>query len=350
MKSLNYRPIFETIRGEIVESVHYGAFAIVDSIGNLIAFHGDPNIITYLRSSAKPFQAIPFVESGGVEKFDISAGELAIICASHSGTDKHVNTVASIQQKIHSSESDLMCGVHPPYDKSTANEIRIRQEEPTPNRHNCSGKHTGMLAFAIMNGWTISDYINQNHPVQKRILECFAEMCNLSIGDICVGIDGCSVPNFAVPLYNAALAFARLCDPASLDSGRAAACRTITDAMTSFPEMVSGKDRFDTCLMEIGQGRIVSKGGAEGYQGIGIMPGTLNEASPGLGIAIKISDGDLRDRVRPAVSVKILHNLGALDDTDLEALDTFKPRTHLKNWRGVVVGHSQPNFKLHILE
>jgi L-asparaginase II len=207
-----------------------------------------------------------------------------------------------------------------------------------------------MLAFAVMNGWTTSDYINQNHPVQERILECFAEMCNLSIEDISVGIDGCSVPNFAVPLYNTALAYARLCDPANLASSRATACRTITDAMTSFPEMVSGKGRFDTRLMEIGQGRIVSKGGAEGYQGIGIMPGTLSDASPGLGIAIKISDGDLRDRVRPAVSVEILHKLGILNDADLESLDNFKPKSNLENWRGVVVGHSQPNFELQIQE
>lgn len=350
MNSSNFTPIFETIRGDIVEAVHYGAFAIVDAFGNLIAWLGDPYKVTYLRSSAKPLQAIPFVESGGAEYFGFSTAELALICGSHSGTDKHVKTLESIQQKAHLSESDLLCGVHPPFDKPTFEAMRVRKDEPTPNRHNCSGKHTGMLAFAVMNGWATIDYINQNHPVQECILKCFAEMCNLSTDDISVGIDGCSVPNFAAPLYNAALAYARLCDPSTLDPARASACKSITSAMTSHPEMVSGPDRFDTCLMQVGQGRIVSKGGAEGYQCIGIMPGTLSAKSPALGIAIKISDGDLRDRARPPVSVEILLQLGVLNDTNLESLGNFKPKSPLQNWRKLVVGYSQPCFELRIQE
>jgi L-asparaginase II len=350
MKISKYAPIFQTTRGDIVESVHYGAFAIVDAFGNLIAWYGEPNAITFLRSSAKPLQAIPFVESGGVDHFSLSSTELALICASHSGTDEHVKTLASIQQKSRLSESDLLCGVHPPFDKPTVEAMRLREEEPSPNRHNCSGKHTGMLASAVMNGWTTGDYIDQNHPVQKRILKCFADMSNLSLDDISIGIDGCSVPNFAVPLYNAALAYARLCEPSTLDTARANACQTITKAMTSNPEMVSGPDRFDTCLMQVGRGRIVSKGGAEGYQSIGIMPGALSDTSPALGIAIKISDGDQRNRVRPPVSVEILLRLGALNDSDLASLEKFKPISPIQNWRKLVVGYSQPCFELHTQE
>jgi L-asparaginase II len=343
----NYSPIFETTRGDITESLHYGAFAIVDVSGNLIAEYGDPNTVTYLRSSAKPFQALPFIESGGAEHFGLSSAEIALICASHSGTDKHVEIAHSIQQKANLSESDLLCGVHPPFDKSTAEAMRKRNEEPTPNRHNCSGKHSGMLAFAALNDWSKSDYIDQSHPVQERILKCFAEMFDLSVEEIHIGIDGCSVPNFAAPLYNAALAYARLCDPSSLETRRANACRSITSAMIANPDVVSGPGRFDTCLMEVGKGFILSKGGADGYQGIGLMPGALNVDSPALGIAIKISDGDLKDRARSPVSVEILHQLGVLNDSNLGSLVEFKPRSPLYNWRKLVVGYAQTTFNLH---
>ena len=343
----NYSPIFETTRGDIAESLHYGAFAIVDVSGNLIAAYGDPNTVTYLRSSAKPFQAIPFIESGGAEYFGLTSAEIALICASHSGTDKHVEIARSIQQKANLSESDLQCGVHPPFDKSTVEAMRKRDEKPTPNRHNCSGKHCGMLAFAAMNDWSKDNYIDLNHPVQERILECSADMFDISVDEIHIGIDGCSVPNFAVPLYNAALAYARICDPSNLGTTRAVACRSITSAMIANPVVVSGPGRFDTCLMEVGKGLLLSKGGADGYQGIGLMPGALNENSPALGIAIKISDGDLKDRARSPVSVEILHQLGVLNDTDLETLVKFSPNSPLYNWRKLIVGYAQTTFNLH---
>ena len=347
MNNPNYSPIFETTRGDIVESLHYGAFAIVDVSGNLMAEFGDPNTVTYLRSSAKPFQALPFIESGGVEHFGLNSAEIALICASHSGTDKHVEIAHSIQQKANLSESNLLCGVHPPFDKSTAEAMRKREDEPTPNRHNCSGKHSGMLAFAAMNHWTKNDYIDSGHPVQKRILNCLADLFDLSADKIHIGIDGCSAPNFAAPLYNAALAYARLCDPSSLGTRRANACQSITSAMTTNPEIVSGPGRFDTSLMNVGKGFILSKGGAEGYQCIGVMPGALNEDSPALGIAIKISDGDLKDRACSPVSVEILHQLGVLNDSDLEPLLKFSPRSPIYNWRRLVVGYSQTAFNLH---
>ena len=350
MNNPNYSPIFETTRGDIVESLHYGAYAIVDVSGNLIAELGDPNTVTYLRSSAKPFQALPFIESGGVEHFGLISAEIALICASHSGTDKHVEIAHSIQQKANLSESNLLCGVHPPFDKSTAEAMRKREEEPTPNRHNCSGKHSGMLAFAAMNDWSKNDYIDPSHPVQKRILNCLADLFDLSADKIHIGIDGCSIPNFAAPLYNVALAYARLCDPSSLGTLRANACRSITSAMTTNPEMVSGPGRFDTCLMNVGKGFILSKGGAEGYQCIGLMPGALNEDSPALGIAIKISDGDLRNRARPAVALAVLLQLNALSAEEQSGLEMFGPSLQLKNFRDVNTGEARPAFKLNLIQ
>ena len=352
----NYQPIFEVTRGCIVESVHFGAGAVVDSGGRLLAWLGDPKTITFLRSSAKPFQALPFIERGGDQTFHLTSKEVAIICGSHDGTDEHVEVVKGIQAKVGVQESDLLCGSHPLSHVFTVEAMRARGEVPTPNRHNCSGKHTGMLAAARMRGLPITDYVNPEHPVQKTILETLAEICSLPEEQVEVGIDGCSVPNYAVPLYNAALGFARLCDPRGLQVERAAACRRITQSMMANPLMVSGPGRFDTRLMEVCSGRIVAKGGAEGYMLMGLLGGVLGADSRGVGIAFKVSDGDLAirkangetyNRVRPAVALEILRQMGYISEKDLEMLAAdFGPIKPVTNWRKLVVGESRPAFTL----
>lgn len=341
-----YLPLFELTRGETLESVHYGAIAIVDVDGRLVDHHGDANATSFLRSTAKPFQALPFLENGGAEFFNLSAAEIALMCASHSGTDDHAKTLLALQEKTGVSESDLMCGVHPPLHAGTAEAMRQRGEEATQNRHNCSGKHTGMLAFARMQTWPTASYLEPSHPVQQAILQTFSEMCDLSAEQVYLGVDGCSAPNFAVPLANAALAYARLCDPSDLAPARAQACRRISAAMRSHPEMVAGPERFDTRLMAATGGRIVAKGGAEGYQGIGLMPDAISPGSPALGIAIKISDGDLKGRARPPVVLEILRQLGALSDSELETLSDYGPVTPVYNWRQLEVGQARPNVNL----
>jgi L-asparaginase II len=341
-----YLPVYELTRGEIVESIHFGALAISDAKGRLVAWYGDPQAVTYLRSTAKPFQALPLIEGGGMSTFDLAPAEVALVCASHSGTDAHVATVLSIQSKTGVRETDLLCGVHPPYDDATLEAMRERGEEPSRNRHNCSGKHTGMLVLTRLKGWPAEDYIQPDHGVQQSILRTFAEMCDLPPEEIQLGIDGCSAPNFAAPLKNVAAAFARLCDPSSLSPRRADACRTITSAMTRHPDMVAGPGKFDTRLMECGQGKIVSKGGAEGYRGIGLLPGALGPGSPALGIALKISDGDPRGRATHAVSLEILRRLGALSADELESMADFGPVLPVTNWRKLVVGQAHPAFEL----
>ncbi|HEX7621840.1 MAG TPA: asparaginase [Anaerolineales bacterium] len=352
----NYQAIFEVTRGRIVESVHFGAAAVVDSFGRLLASLGDPQTITFLRSSAKPFQALPFIERGGDQTFHLTSKEVALICGSHDGTDEHVEVVKGIQAKVGVQESDLLCGTHPLSHVITVEAMRARGEALSPNRHNCSGKHTGMLAAARMRGLPIADYVNPEHPVQKTILETLAELCSLPLDQVEVGIDGCSVPNFAVPLYNAALGFARLCDPRGLLPERAAACRRITQSMMANPFMVAGPGRFDTRLMEVCSGRILAKGGAEGYMLLGIMGGVLGVESPGVGIAFKISDGDLPirkangdsyNRVRPAVALEILRQMGCISEKELEALAAdFGPLKPVTNWRKIVVGETRPAFTL----
>ncbi len=350
-----YLPIFELTRGNTVESIHDGAVAVVDVHGNLVASFGDPEAVTFLRSTAKPFQALPFFEHDGPAAFNLTSQEQAILCASHSGTDEHVAVVQSIQKKAGIAEAELLCGVHEPYHKETAERIHDHKEPLTSNRHNCSGKHTGMLCYVRLKqrlGEKLPsglDYIDPAHPLQKEILGVFAEMCALPAGQVQLGIDGCSAPNFAVPLRNAALAFARLSDPEAggvRPPARAAACHAITAAMMSSPEMVGGPGRFDTALMRATGGRIVSKAGAEAFQGMGLMPGALAAGSPALGIAMKISDGDDRKKARTAVALEVLRQLGALSAAELAALADFGPTYQLYNWRKITVGQAYPTFEL----
>jgi len=338
-----------------MESVHYGSIAVVDSNGKLIKPYGDPQAVAFLRSSAKPFQVLPFVERGGVEYFGLTSRELAIACASHEGSDLHVQTVEEIQKKTGVEENHLKCGVHLPGDVEAFKKIILNNEQPTPNRNNCSGKHSAMLAHARMRGLPLENYLNLDHPIQLNILASFAEMCMLPLKEIQLGIDGCSAPNFAVPLYNAALAMARLCDPRELSDERASACRKITSAMTTYPEMISGYGEFDEQLMRAGKGKIVCKRGAEGYQLVGLLPGVLSLDSPGIGIALKVSDGDASrmsidlvqsPRVRPAVTLEILRQLGAFSSKQEQALASFGPVKPVKNHRGIVTGQARPVFEL----
>src|SRR6185503_10532778 len=312
-------PLFEVTRGNIVESVHYGSIAVVDASGKLISAYGDPKEVAFLRSSAKPFQVLPFVEGGGVEYYGFTPRELSIACASHEGSDLHVQTVEGIQQKIGVDETSLQCGVHMPGDVAAFKSLIVNNKPPTPNRNNCSGKHTAMLAYAKMRDLPLENYLDLHHPIQQNILASFAAMSQLPVDAVKLGTDGCSAPNFAVPLYNAALAMARLCDPGGLSDERASACRKITSAMTTHPEMVSAYGEFDEQLMRAGEGKIVCKRGAEGYQIIGLLPGALSADSPGIGIALKVSDGDASrmamdlvhmPRVRPAVTLEVLRQLG----------------------------------------
>lgn len=342
-----FLPLFELTRGRIVESIHYGAIAVTDSHGRLLYSYGDPRTVAFLRSSAKPFQALPFFERNGPGTFGLTQKEQALICASHEGSDEHVRTADSIQKKTGIQESDLQCGVHMPGDAAAYKALIARGETPTPNRNNCSGKHSAMLAHARMRGLPLDTYLDIHHPIQQDILSAFAEMCNYPKEKVEIGVDGCSAPNFAAPLYNSALAFARLCDPHDVSETRARACREITAAMTSHPEMVSGRGEFDCRLMQVGKGDIVCKRGAEGFQAIGLKPG--------IGITFKVSDGDLLfrtlkieplNRVRPAVTLEILRQIGALNESQLKELAEFGPILPIKNHRGIVVGESRPAFKL----
>jgi L-asparaginase II len=349
------QPLFELTRGRILESTHYGHIAVVDSAGRLLAAYGDPETVAFLRSSAKPFQALPFVERGGVEFYGFTDRELALACASHEGSSLHIETVELMQEKSGVEESQLQCGSHLPSDPDAFRFFVSNGQVPPANYNNCSGKHTAMLAHARMRDLPLENYLENSHPIQQDILAAFADMCALEPDQVELGIDGCSAPNFAVPLRSAALGIARLCDPQALPEQRRSACRQITAAMTSHPEMISGFGEFDCELMKAFDGQVITKRGAEGFQILGLMPGVLAPGAPGVGIAFKVADGDssrmsleLRAsaRVRPSVALEILSQLGALPPQVAATLEGFGPVKQITNHRGTVTGESRAVFML----
>ncbi len=345
-KPPGYQALYCTTRNGIVESIHYGAIAVVTTDGTLVAWAGDPQARTFLRSSAKPFQCIPLVEMGGISEFQISGEELAVICASHSGTDQHLKTIIGLQRKIGITESDLLCGTHLPSDIASRKKLEDQGLRPSQNHHNCSGKHTGMLAQAVLLGVPKDKYTEVEHPVQQGIITVFSEMCGLDKHDIGLGRDGCSVPTFAIPLYNAAWAWAKLVDTESLSPQRGESCKVITEAMSGYPFYVAGPGRMDTRLMETASNKIISKGGAEAFQAIGVFKDTNKSGSPALGIALKIAGGDLGKRAKEAVTLEVLRQLDILNHEELQILSDLGPTQIIHNQAGIVIGEAKPCFQL----
>lgn len=339
-------PLVELTRGDIIESRHLGSCAVVDSAGKELFSLGDPALVTFMRSAAKPFQALPLLASGAAAKFAFNDAEIAIACGSHSGTNEHVAVVSALQARLGISEDDLLCGAHAPFDAATTQRMVKDGQTYTQNRNNCSGKHTGMLALARhLWGATRSadgrSYLDPQSEVQQRILGAISAITDLTSDKIQLGIDGCSAPNFALPLRNAALGIARVMEPKSLDESLGAAAARIAGAMSKCPLMVAGPGRFDSALMSVGAGRWISKIGAEGYQVVGLAPGLLGPRA--VGIALKVLDGDQSSRAASVATISLLKKLKVLSDSEFESLESFAARP-LKNWQGTVIGSIRSCF------
>ena len=345
MRFDNHVPLVEVTRGDISESVHYGTFCIADRNGQLLAHAGNPDHITYPRSSLKPFQAIPLIERGGANLFGFSGEEIGIMCGSHAGTAIHTSVIEGMHHKIGTQEADLACGIHWPYDKNTHQAMILAGQSPTAFHHNCSGKHTGMLALAKLLGAPVEDYLDLQHPVQVTIRETIGEMLDMDPMTLPVGIDGCSAPVYGIPMDKMAQAVAIIADPTDLAPERRDACQIITMAMTLNPVMVAGPGQFDTDLMSVAKDKVFSKGGAEGYLIICVLPGAVAQGSPGIGITVKISDGDARGRARASVALTILKAMGLLDDADLARLKGYG-NVPVRNWRKLEVGEVRSVFSI----
>jgi L-asparaginase II len=338
-------PLVEVVRGSVTESSHYGHVIAVAGDGRAVARLGAPGRVTYLRSSAKPFQAVPLITSGAADRFHFSAREIAVACGSHNGDPAHTETVAGMLRKIGLDESVLKCGTHEPYSPEAARELRERREEPNVLQNNCSGKHAGMLALALHLGTEISNYVRPNHPVQLAVVRAVAQFSGLPLKNIAVGVDGCGVPVHAVPLAAMALMYARLIlPPASFDEQTRAACERIVGAMTAHPEMIGGEtESLDTALMRTGRRALIAKAGAEGLFTAGVLP--CERWPCGLGLALKIEDGDKGSRARRPAAVETLRQLGVLDDNALGALSSYV-RTPVRNHHGETVAEAVASFEL----
>src|SRR5947208_3507006 len=347
-------------RGPHVESFHTGSIAVVDSLGRLLAFAGDPSLRTCIRSAAKPFQAIPLLEYGGIDEFDLSGEEIALTCASHGGEPAHVATAAALLRKGEFDEEDLLCGAHVPYDEKAAAELRASGEPPSPLHNNCSGKHAGMLLATRVMDVPSSRYIDPDHPVQVLMRSTLADFAGLTSDEIPMAIDGCGVPAFYLSLYRAALAYARLMatsrgmeSPGALDR-YAESAGSVVEAMTAFPHYVAGTWSMTTPLMEAFGGDLLAKEGAEGFYAMAIAPplaGELTERlrladdSP-IGIALKVYDGSMT-RGRNPVILRTLELLG-LDLAPRPALHRYRDWP-LRNVVGTLVGEVRAEFDLEFL-
>ena len=337
-------PLVEVWRGPIVESRHRGHVVAIDGDGRIVAWLGDPETVTFLRSSAKPQQAIPLVASGAAARFGFNEREIAVACGSHSGEAIHEETVAGMLNKIELDASALKCGAHEPFSREVAAEMRRRGENPRVLQNNCSGKHTGMLTLARHLGAPTETYDHPDSPVQQLILRTVARFSDVSADEIAIGTDGCGVPVFGMSLRAMGLMYARLV-AAPANFGEAAereACAHIVSSMTTYPEMVGGTvERLDTELMRAAP-VVISKVGAEGVYTVGVKPCA---AWPrGLGLALKIEDGEDR-RARPTVVLESLRQLGVLDEAAQIALAPYA-RFAMRNHRGDHVGDVIANFEL----
>lgn len=326
----------EVIRGPLVESKHRGHVAVVNHKGELLYFNGNPEKVIFARSSMKPLQAIPIVETGAASAYQLEAADLSIACASHSGEEQHTDRVMEILNKLDLSVNDLQCGTHPPRWREADEKIMRAGKEVTPIYNNCSGKHSGMLATARHMKESLEDYYQVNHPVQQRIIEVISELTEVPKDEVKIGIDGCGVPVHGVPLTNLALSFAKMANPIEESEKRKTAIEEVTKSMMSAPEMVGGTKRFCTDFMRVAEGSMFGKAGAEGVYCIG-------DIETGIGIAIKIEDGG--GRATSAVAVEVLKQLNLLPEDKIELLESYHyPK--MKNARDEEIGYINPVFKL----
>jgi len=340
-------PLVEVRRGGLTESRHRGHLVAIEPDGNVVAFLGSPETVTFLRSSAKPLQAMPLLVSGAAERFGFTDPEVALACASHNGEPIHTEIAASMLQKIGLGPEALKCGVHEPYSVEFARDLRERGEAPNVLHNNCSGKHAAMLAVALHLGAPIDTYNKPEHPVQIQIGKTIAKFADVPVEDLVVATDGCAVPVFGLTVRAMALAYARLISPpASFDEATRNACRRIVRVMSAYPELIGGtSERLDTEIMRAAPGLLVSKVGAEGVYTAGINP--CEQWPNGLGLAFKIEDGDDR-RSRPTVVVESLRQLGVLRDASLEAVARYAFFPVL-NRPGEIVGEIRAEFDLKIV-
>jgi len=324
--------LVEVLRGDVVESRHRGAVAVVDADGQPVLTLGDTATPVYPRSAIKILQALPLVESGAADAWGFTDAELALACASHNGEPRHAATAAAMLAKLGLDADDLGCGTHWPTRKASSAALNRAGEKPSALHNNCSGKHAGMLAVAKQLGLPLAGYTETSHPVQQLARDAIGALTGVDMEAAPCGRDGCSVPTWALPLPALALGFARVAaaaagQPAGLPPARAAACARLFRAATANPFMVAGTGRYCTAVMQLAPGRVFVKLGAEG-----VYCGAVPER--GWGIAVKCDDG--AERGASAIMTALLQKTGLVAPgqyAEIPGMDLT-----LKNLNGYRVG------------
>lgn len=314
-------------RGGIAESRHRIQAAVCDASGRSVFATESPGLVTTLRSAAKPFQLLSLVERGHADRFGFDAEQLAVMAASHTGSDRHVALVQSILDRIGCRPEQLACGAEEPIDSEARARLRRTGEPPSTLHHNCSGKHAGMLALCLAESWPTAGYEKPEHPLQKLMHRTVAEVCGLPVEHVPFAIDGCSVCVFAMPLTAMARGYARFATASPSADARESALARIRDAMRAHPWATGGEGRFGTSLMEAAP-HLVAKGGAEALE-------CVAWPERGLGIAIKVEDGATR-AIAPAAML-VLEHLGAIDEAARRQLGAWVEPV-MKNVAGLEVG------------
>lgn len=271
----------QLLREGIVESVHQVHAAVADSRGRLLSVAGDADNASFIRSALKPFQAMAVTSTGALDAFNLTDKDLAIICGSHKGLTNQARQVFGILWRADLEPACLQC----PTPKG----------KQSPLEHNCSGKHAGMLAVCKQQGWELSSYLQRNHPLQKLILNRFAGLLGMPSDEFIGAHDDCGAPTYFMQLRQMATLYAKLASGENLEMER------VVRAMTQHPDMVSGPSGFDTQLMHLTNGEILSKSGAEGIQ-------CISRVGEGLGLALKVVDGS--KRAKYAAALHVLRQLG----------------------------------------
>lgn len=311
---MSFVKMVEVWRGPVVESVHAGAAAVCNAAGEVVASWGDTGVVTFPRSALKPVQAIALVETGAHARAGLGTRHLAIACASHRAEPMHVDLVSGWLDAMQLPQEALVCGPDRPADTAAA-DAAVRAGRPSQRIfHNCSGKHCGLLALARGQGWAVEGYDRLEHPVQQAYLDALSELCGSDARALPWGIDGCGLPAPAMPLHVAARVVARHAAMRAAAPGRRAAMSAIHDAMRAHPELLSGSGQAGVRIAQASAGRVLVKTGAEGFI-------TALVPDQGLGIALKIADGEQRARV-PAL-LAVLRTLRLLDDAALQDLSAL---------------------------
>ncbi len=332
---MKFIPLIEHTRGSLPEIVHPGAIAVVNAQGQLLRSAGDAQAMSFTRSTLKPFQALPFIQGGGLKHFSFTPQQTALLCASHNGEDMHVVQIDEMLRKVGQPYKALQCGCHVPLRFSYGGLSAPDGLQFDERHNNCSGKHAGFLGYCVQHGYSLANHLSPEHPLQQAIHKSVMQATQADAAQLIAGTDGCSAPNYAMPLHNLAHAFARLASGVA-DSELGESFAVLRDAFVAHPEMISGTARNDLAFTQAGRGDWFTKIGADGVQVIASI--SRREA-----IAIKIISGNMPALY--AAAVVAMDQLGWLDPKQREGLSAWAPQP-LLNARGIQTGAISAVFTL----